>query len=144
MHKALLKNYLGIEEMTGSDFQEIARGQVESFGANLHDATVEQVEQTDDGFAVETEAGERWEGDYVILATTNKAHQKALGLEMHDGGRADADRNGRTSLSGCYAIGWATRTDKIQAIISAGDGASAALDILSAEKGEAYHDFDVV
>ena len=54
------------------------------------------------------------------------------------------DRNGRTSVEGLYVVGWSTRTRKIQAIISAGDGAAAALDILSAEAGEDVHDFDVV
>jgi thioredoxin reductase len=55
-----------------------------------------------------------------------------------------ADRNGRTSVEGAYVVGWATRPDKIQAIISAGDGAAAALDILSKEAGKDIHDFDSV
>jgi thioredoxin reductase len=143
MHKALLKNYLGIPEMTGTEFQEISREQVENFGAELYDKKVETVEQTDDGFAVETTEGERHEADYVVLATTNKSHQKDLGVERADG-VADVDRNGRTSIEDCYAVGWASRQDKIQAIISAGDGAAAACDILSKEKGEPFHDFDVV
>ena len=53
-----------------------------------------------------------------------------------------ADRNGRTSVDGLYVLGWSTRLKKIQAIISAGDGACAALDILSAKAGEDIHDFD--
>jgi len=35
------------------------------------------------------------------------------------------------------------RAEEWQAVISAGDGAAAALHILSNEKGEHYHDFDV-
>lgn len=143
MHKALLKNYLGIEEITGSDFQEIARDQARDFGAELHDQEVEAVEATGDGFAVETDEGESYEGDYVILASTDRTHPQALDCEMEDG-KAAADRNGRTDVDGCYAVGWATRKQKIQAIISAGDGAAAALDILSEEKGEPFHDFDTV
>jgi len=41
-------------------------------------------------------------------------------------------------------LGWSTRLKKIQAIISAGDGACAALDILSAKAGEDMHDFDLI
>ena len=37
MHAALLKNYLGIVEMTGTEFQEIARAQVKQFGAQVVD-----------------------------------------------------------------------------------------------------------
>mgnify|MGYP006279704887 CR=1 FL=1 len=143
MHKALLRNYLGISEMAGSEFQDIARDQVLSFGAELHDTKVEELEKTGDGFAVETTEGDRHEADYIVLATTNKSHATALGLDTEDG-RASVDRNGRTSVEDCYAVGWASRKDKIQAIISAGDGAAAAVDILSKEKGEAFHDFDVV
>ncbi len=143
MHKALLKNYLGIPEMTGTEFQEISREQVEQFGAELHDKKVETVEQAGEGFVVETTDGERREAEYLVLATTNKSHQKDLGLERADG-VADVDRNGRTSVDNCYAVGWASRKEKIQAIISAGDGAAAAVDILSKRKGEAFHDFDVV
>ncbi|MCG8524255.1 MAG: hypothetical protein MI744_18775, partial [Pseudomonadales bacterium] len=53
-----------------------------------------------------------------------------------------ADRNGCTDIENCYVTGWSTRPDKIQAIISAGDGAAAALDILSKEAGKDIHDFD--
>jgi hypothetical protein len=35
------------------------------------------------------------------------------------------------------------RDQEWQAIISAGDGGAAALDILSKEEGEHFHDFDV-
>ncbi|MFB6351517.1 MAG: FAD-dependent oxidoreductase [Bradymonadaceae bacterium] len=143
MHKAMLKNYLGIPEMTGTEFQEISRDQVESFGAQLHDKKVETVDHDDGTFRLETTDGESHEGDYLVLATTNKSHQEDLGLEREEGVAA-VDRNGRTSLEDCYAVGWATRQQKIQAIISAGDGAAAGVDILSKEKGEPFHDFDTV
>lgn len=143
MHKAMLYNYLGIEEMTGSEFQERAREQVAGFGANLHEAKVTQIEQTTDGFKLTTDDGAEHTGDYVIVAVSNKKLLDQLGVERDEKG-AEVDRNGRTSVDRAYAVGWATRAKKIQAIISAGDGAAAALDILSHEKGEPMHDFDVV
>ena len=144
MHKAMLLNYLGIPEMTGSDFQATARDQVKSFGATLHQTKVTDLAKTKEGYQVTTEEGDSHRGTYLILATTNKAHLTALGVKPNDDGTAAADRNCRTNLDGCYAVGWAARKDKIQAIISAGDGAVAALDILSLEKGEPFHDFDFV
>lgn len=143
MHKAMLYNYPGIEEITGSEFQRIARGQAESFGAEIHDTRVESVDRSDGGFSIRTDDDETFEADYLILATSNKSHQKQIGVQR-DGGVAAVDRNGRTNIDRCYAIGWASRTDKIQAVISAGDGAAAAVDILSDQKGEAFHDFDFV
>jgi len=47
-----------------------------------------------------------------------------------------------TSVDGVYATGAMVRAEEWQAIISAGDGAAAALNVLSAEKGEHFHDFD--
>lgn len=144
MHKAMLKNYLGIPEMTGSEFQEISREQVQHFGTSLHDTKVTGLDREDGTFVAETEDGETHEGDYIVLATTNKSHLEALGVDQSEDGTADVDRDGATNVDNCYAVGWATRAQKIQAIISAGDGAAAALDILSQEKGEPFHDFDTV
>ena len=45
MHYAMLYNYLGIPEMTGSDFQKIGRQQATNFGANLVDASVDQAKK---------------------------------------------------------------------------------------------------
>ena len=143
MHKALLLNYLGIKEITGTEFQERSREQVADFGAELHDAKVIDLSRDDTGFAAETDDGETFRADYIVIGTTNDAHLTALDVEMSDG-VADVDRNGRTNIDGCYAVGWATRSHKIQAIISAGDGGAAALDILSDIAGEPVHDFDVV
>ncbi len=143
MHKAMLLNYLGIPKITGSEFQALAREQVQDFGATLKESKVTALESTGDGFEVTIDGGDTDNATYIILATTNRGHQDALGLDMNDG-KAIVDNNGLTSLQGCYAVGWAARKDKIQAIISAGDGACAALDILSDIKGEPFHDFDVV
>jgi thioredoxin reductase (NADPH) len=141
MHKAMLYNYLGIEGMTGSQFQEIAREQVAGFGARLHKAKVEQITKGD-GFELTTTEGETFSGDYIIIAVSDKRLLDELHIER-DEGQATVDRNGRTSVPKAYAVGWATRSQKIQAIISAGDGAAAALDILSKEAGKDVHDFDV-
>lgn len=143
MHKAMLYNYLGVPEMPGSEFQDIAREQVAGFGATLHDTKIDTVEQTDAGFAATTADGDEYQADYLILAVSNKGLLDQLDIER-DGGSAKVDRNGRTNVDGAYAIGWASRTQKIQAIISAGDGAAAALDIMSEEAGKDVHDFDVV
>jgi len=93
---------------------------------------------------VSTPDGGSHEADYLIIATGSKVQLvDDLGPEM-DGDEMKADRDGRTSVDGLYAVGWTARRDKIRAIISAGEGAEAALDILSAEAGKDLHDFDVL
>ena len=144
MHKAMLYNYLGIPGLTGSEFQRISRDQVKAKGARIEDVQIAGVEKTQTGFTVTTEGGVTHEGNYLILAAgTNVKLGMNVGLERGPDG-LECDRDGRTTVEGLYVVGWSTRLRKTQAIISAGQGASAALDILSTEAGEDVHDFDVV
>lgn len=140
MHKAKLYNYLGIEEITGSEFQARARAQVEGFGAALHEARVASLAHGEGGFTLTTEAGDEHHGEYVILAMAQKPLLNGIGLDA----QPEVDLNGRSSVENAYVVGWPVRKQKIQAIIVAGDGAAAALDILSKEAGKDVHDFDVV
>jgi len=143
MHAALLKNYLGIEKMTGSDFQKVARKQAADVGAKLEDARVESVEKTGDGLKVALEGGGSATGRYLILSEGKSPKlAKSLGLEHDESEGLKVDENGRTTLEGVYAVGRLVRPGRSQAIISAGDGAAAAIDILSKEKGAAFADWD--
>ena len=144
MHKANVLNYLGIPEVTGSEFQRISRDQVRSFGASIIEAEVTAAEKNDNGFKIVDSDGNIHEAAYLILATgPSNPLAQALGVDKGDEGML-SDRYGRTTIEGLYVVGWSTRMKKIQAIISAGDGACAALDILSHRAGEDLHDFDVV
>ena len=144
MHKAMLYNYLGIPKIAGPEFQQIGREQVRGFGGEIQDVEVSSVEKGEGRFVVETADGQSHQSQYLILVTgPSNPLAESLGVAKEADGLA-ADRNGRTSVEGLYVIGWSTRLKKIQAIISAGDGACAALDILSAKAGEDIHDFDLI
>lgn len=47
MHHAHLYNYLGIEDIDGTAFQEVARRQAASHGADLRDVEVTAIEAAD-------------------------------------------------------------------------------------------------
>ena len=111
MNYALVKNYLGIPEILGTEFQRVARQQVTARYLVLS------------------------EGKAPRLATQ-------LGLAFDDAHGITTDRNARSSLDGVYIVGRSARPGRSQAIISAGDGAAAAIDILSREKGESFADWD--
>lgn len=143
MHAAQLKNYLGVTDMAGSEFQAIARRQVESFGAKVRDERVENVAVSDDRYTVTTEGGEALTARYLILSEGKGPRlAKGLGLTFDADTGIDTDRNGLTALRGVYIVGRSARPGRSQAIISAGDGAAAAIDILSRDKGESYLDWD--
>lgn len=142
MHYAELHNYLGIPKILGSDFQKIARQQVTDFGADLQDALVTDVSKTDDGFSVTLEDGTTHSTNYVVLAEGKGVKlNQSLGLTK-EGRSVEVDRNGHTAVDGLYAVGRSTKMNRSQAIISAGEGASAALDILSTEAGRDVLDYD--
>ncbi|WP_435194453.1 FAD-dependent oxidoreductase [Natronomonas sp. EA1] len=142
MHKAHLFNYLGIDSEDGTEFIEGAREQADSFGVERHQGTkVTGVASSDEGFTVSTENGDH-EADYLVLATgANRALAEELGCAF-DGDIVDVDVTMETSVENAYATGAMVRAEEWQAVISAGDGAAAALNILSKEKGEHFHDFD--
>ena len=143
MHKAHLFNYLGIGSVDGSAFLETARAQVDAFGVDRRQGTeVTTVSEAADGFVIETD-DESVEATYVVLATgANRDLAESLGCAF-DGDLVDVDVTMETSVENAYATGAMVRAEEWQAVISAGDGAAAALNILSNEKGEHYHDFDV-
>jgi thioredoxin reductase len=143
MHWALLKNYLGVPEILGSDFQKIARNQVTGAGATIRDARVETVAKAADGFRVTLDGGEQVATRFLILSEGKSPRlAQQLGLEQGEKSGLRVDINRKTSLDGVYAVGRQVRPERSQAIISAGDGAAAAIDILSTVKGEPIQDWD--
>jgi thioredoxin reductase len=142
MHWAQLRNYLGIPEIHGSELQRIGRAQVESFGGRFDEHRAESVAKAGEGWAVKLTSGTTLTAKYLILSE-GKAPKlaKQIGLEFDDNHGIITDRNARTE-SGVYVVGRSARPGRSQAIISAGDGAAAAIDILSRVKGENFVDWD--
>lgn len=142
MNHAYLYNYLGIDEISGTDFQAKARAQATSAGASIHDVTVTAVSADREGVTATLESGETIEADYLILSEgKNPELGRSLGLD-EDEGAILVDNERRSSEPRVYVIGRSARPARSQAIISAGDGAKAALDILSREAGRDVKDWD--
>lgn len=143
MHKAKLYNYPGIEKVGGTELVERMREQVERFDADLRvGEEVTDVEQDGDGFTIGTDDGE-YDATYVVFATgTATELPEQLGCEINEKGLVDVDLNMRTSIENAFAVGSMIRDQKWEAVISAGDGGAAALQILSNKAGEPVHDFD--
>jgi thioredoxin reductase len=141
MNYAYLHNYLGIPEIAGTDFQDIAKEQVSSFGARLVEEEVTSV-TAGDRFEVST-SSENLTTDYLIL-TEGKKPDLALSLDLDtdESGAIVVDRDYRSSRERVYVVGRSARPERSQAIISAGAGATAALDILAAEAGANVQDWD--
>lgn len=143
MNRAHLFNYLGIKSIGGAEFMETAREQADTFGVDRHQGEeVTDIATADDEFTVTTR-DEEYSADYLILASgANRNLADKLECEFTDQDTVDVDITMETSIGDAYATGAMPRAEEWQAIIAAGDGAAAALNILSKEKGERFHDFD--
>jgi thioredoxin reductase (NADPH) len=143
MHWALLKNYLGIPEMLGSEYQRIAKEQISALGVELVNARVETVAKVRNQYEVALEGGGKGQARFLVLSEGKSPRlAQQLGLTMEANGAVRVDINGKTSQDFVYAVGRLARPDRSQAIISAGDGAAAAIDILSTVKGGPVQDWD--
>lgn len=144
MHFAELNNYLGIDSISGTDFQIAAKAQAHNAGVKLVNQEVISVEIENGTIQVET-ADNRHSTDFLILGEGKQMPiANSLGIQITSGEDeiVPVDRNGRTSLPNVYVIGRSARPTRSQAIISAGDGAAAALDILSAIEDRDVQDWD--
>ncbi|MBN2114379.1 MAG: FAD-dependent oxidoreductase [Acidimicrobiia bacterium] len=143
MHYAFLNNYLGSPATSGTEFQQVAREQARAAGAALVEAAVTSVSADADGVEVIAEADRPERAEYLILSEgKNPALARSLGLAETPAGAVAVDSEGRTSHPRVYAVGRSVRPARSQAIISAGDGAKAALDILAREAGKDVQDWD--
>jgi len=144
MHFAFLNNYLGIDAISGTDFQTVAKKQVKDSGATLFEQEVESV-TIESGTITVVTAAEAHSPDFLVLSE-GKAMPiaQSLGIPVlaGDDELVPVDQNGQTSIPNVYVIGRSARPTRSQAIISAGDGAAAALDILSTIEGREVQDWD--
>ena len=141
MHKAHLFNYLGVGSQDGTAFLETARSQADGFGVDRRQGEeVTDVEAVDGGFRVH--ADDEHGANYLVLATgADRGLAESLGC-VFDSDVVDVDVTMETSVEDAYATGAMVRAEEWQAVISAGDGAAAALNVLTKEEGEHFHDFD--
>jgi len=147
--RAWVENHYGVMEITGPELVEIGQKQAVKFGAELVQGKAQNVVKTDDGFEIETESG-RFTGKHVILATglmTDLAEH--IGLRTKDGTEPriktviDVTAEGKTSVEGIWAAGTAAGVS-VHTIVTAGDGAKVAINVISELNGERYVDHDVI
>lgn len=144
MHAAQLRNYLGVADISGSEFQRAARAQVIALGAVIDDERVETLRAVDGGgFEATLGDGAVVVARFVVLSEGKSPRlAQAIGLEVHAETGIATDKNARTAVEGAYVVGRSARPGRSQAIISAGDGAAAAIDILSTIEGKDVLDWD--
>lgn len=147
--RALIKNHYGLLEVTGPDLIEIGKRQATNFGAELVEAKATAVRDKGDHFTIETEKGE-YSAKHVIFATGFSVDlAEGLGVQTKDGTEPrvkkiiDVDPAGKTNIDRAWAAGTCAGVS-VHTIITAGDGAKVAINVISELNGERYVDHDVL
>lgn len=147
--RAWMENHYGVPAIAGPDLVETGISQAKKFGAEFVETTVTAVNKSENGVKIVTENGD-YEAKHVILATgmmTDVA--EASGLKTKDGTEPriktifDVDAAGKTNVEGVWAAGTCAGVS-MHTIITAGDGAKVAINVISELNGERYVDHDVL
>ncbi|GAX91741.1 FAD-dependent oxidoreductase [Effusibacillus lacus] len=147
--RAWIENHYGVMEITGPDLVETGKKQATKFGANLVQGKAQNVVRLDRGFRIET-SNEQFEALHVILATGVLADlAEKIGLRTKPGTEPRiktvivVDPNGKTNIDGVWAAGTVAGVS-VHTIVTAGDGAKVAINVISELNGERYVDHDVL
>jgi thioredoxin reductase (NADPH) len=148
--RAMVNNHLGFPEgVAGPDLVDNGKAQAQRAGAEVvHAKVVDLQRQGEDGFAVRTEDGNSYEAKQIILTLgANPELARQAGIATKEGTEprikeiVDVDAQGRTSMPGVWAAG-TTAGVSVHTIITAGDGARVAINLISGTKGERHVDHD--
>lgn len=147
--RAWLANHYGVDEISGPDLVETGKNQAKKFGAELLQTKTVHFEKSNDGFIIETENGE-YEAKHIILATgmvVELAEKSGIttkpGTEPRIKSIIDCDAAGKTNIEGVWAAGTCAGVS-MHTIITAGDGAKVAINVISVLNGERYVDHDIL
>ncbi|GAA4706528.1 FAD-dependent oxidoreductase [Brevibacillus fulvus] len=147
--RAWIENHYGVMEITGPDLIQIGKEQAKKFGAELVEAKVTDLQKSEAGIVVKTETGE-FTGKHVILATgalTELAEKAGIatveGTEPRIKTIIQTDATGKTNVEGVWAAGTVAGVS-VHTIITAGDGAKVAINVISELNGQRYVDHDVL
>lgn len=147
--RAWIENHYGVMETTGPDLVETGKKQAAKFGAEFIQDAATKIEKGEQSLIVHTEAGS-YEGKHVILATGMLADvAEASGITTKPGTEPriktilDVDAAGKTNVAGVWGAGTIAGVS-MHTIITAGDGAKVAINVISELNGERYVDHDVL
>jgi thioredoxin reductase (NADPH) len=146
--RALIKNHYGAPEITGPALVDLGKEQAAKLGAEIVEATVHNITKGTGVFVLETDHG-TYEAKQVILAMglyTELAERIGVrtkpGTEPRIKTIVDVTAEGKTSIEGIWACGTIAGVS-MHTIITAGDGAKVAINLLSELQKERYVDHDV-
>ncbi|MCR8657732.1 FAD-dependent oxidoreductase [Paenibacillus endoradicis] len=148
--RAWFENFYGVSEISGPDLIETGIKQFQKFGAEYKEDTVISIEKRDSSVVLTTVNGDSIEAKHLIIASgihTDLAEQLSIATKVGTEPRIktifDVNAQGKTNVEGIWAAGTCTGVS-VHAIITAGDGAKVAINVISELNGERYVDHDMM
>lgn len=149
--RADLNNHLGFPEgISGPDLVDRGRDHAIASGAQWVDAEASSLSADGAELVVGTADGASHRARQVLIASgLNVVVAKEAGIETTDGTEPRintiivVDAQGRSSMAGVWAAGTVAGVS-VHTIITAGDGARVAINMISELKGERHVDHDVL
>ncbi|UOQ43253.1 FAD-dependent oxidoreductase [Halobacillus salinarum] len=147
--KAWVENHYGVSEIEGPNLLENGQQQAKKFGAEIVTEEVEEIEADGELYTIKT-SSQSYHVDHIIFATgmsTKLAEQ--FGLEITEGSEPrvakviETDKHGHTKKAKVWAAGTVAGVS-VHTIITAGDGAKVAVNVISELNGERYVDHDIL
>lgn len=147
LNTANIQNLITEESISGQEVLRKGKQKLEDFGGEFKEEEVEKLERHEKGFKITTSKGE-YEADYVIIASAGSHDYIELDLEYEDGvegpymmdDHIKTDESNR-AVEGVYAAGLANSWE-YQTSTAIGDGAKAAVNLLTEINGEPFTDHD--
>ena len=144
-----IQNLIGHDSVAGHELLNSGEEKMDEFGADLKEETVEKLEKTDEGLKIVTGEDE-YVSEYVIIASAGiidyieldevEFEEGVEGANMMDKHVVTDDSN--KAAENVYVAGLAN-TWEYQTSICIGDGAKAAVNLLSDLRGEPFVDHDM-
>ncbi len=148
--RAWMENHYGVEAISGPDMIELGKRQAAKFGAEFLEDVVSDIRTVNGTHTVITEGGQSFETRHIILATGMSVQlAEKIGLTIVPGTEprikniVKVDAQGKTGVEGIWAAGTVAGVS-MHTIITAGDGAKVAINVISEINGERYVDHDVL
>ncbi|OLO27051.1 pyridine nucleotide-disulfide oxidoreductase [Alkalihalophilus pseudofirmus] len=149
-NRAWVENHYGVKEIEGPALLELGKNQAKEQGAELVTKTVTNIAKVSDHFTITTDDNNVIETKHVLLATgalTDLADKIGVnlisGTEPRIKSIVDVNSDGKTNIDGIWAAGTIAGVS-VHTIITAGHGASVAINIISELNGERYVDHDIL
>jgi thioredoxin reductase (NADPH) len=149
--RALIKNHLGLPDaITGPELVDRGKQHATACGAELITTKATELRAGAGGLMLHGESGRDVEARHVILCLgANPELARLAGARIVAGTEprikeiVAVDAQGQSSIPGVWAAGTCAGTS-VHTIITAGDGARVAINVISAIKGERHVDHDVL